>query len=233
MKIFTAILLLSACCCFGQTTFEDIEYLDEPVWAAGKLTLNDGTELEGIIKYDNKTGEIAFRNASVSKILTPRNVLDFEFTDRKTRRRRFFYYLEIAGEAGNSTPIFEVMRSYETFAVLSRIEPVQPVKVDNFLNQRQIGGAAADPVSATGFTQRETIWFLPADGKPTIYLDLLYTSYFKSRNDKVEDKDIFEKCTGSLYPAIKSFARRNNLSFANKHHLLRMLDFYELQLARK
>ena len=235
---------------FPLYSFAQFEsHFGTPVWGKGKITLNSGEELTGLVKYNAKSGGIAFDNGEVKKNLMARNVLGFDFVDPKTNVLRTFYSLEIPRDDGNSATIFEVIRLYETFAVLSCTESLQVLKSEYGVSPAP-GISAVGHKEVTGLGQRETIWFLPADGEPTIYLEFIKregsgtsenfpypppwkTLDFGGDKRKIEDKDIFKVCTGDFYSAIKAYAKENNLSFKNKDHLFKLLDFYEVQVAKQ
>ena len=237
MTRFIVIMLLYAGCCYGQKSKNPLLQTDAD-WKEGTITLNNGTQLEGVVKYDDKTGLITFNNGTVSKAMTARNLLGFEYFDPIVNSQRTYYCLEIPGEAGNATTtIFEVVRLFESFAVLSRIEPVEfekKVRANAYPYNQPIGGTS----QYIKISQRETIWFLPADGEPTLYLEYIIRETEGQLVDlshdkkKIQDKDIFKKCTGSVYPAIEQYAKVNDLSFKRKEDLLKMLDFYESQVAQ-
>ena len=124
---------------------------------------------------------------------------------------------------------------YESFVVLSRIEPLEVTKKTSAPNAiASFPNPAMYPTKThLQISQRETIWFLPGDGEPVLYLEnierqnegqMIDTSHDKN---KIQDRDIFAYCTGAHFPAIQAFAKTSKLSFRDKEDLLLMLDYYE------
>lgn|GEM_PF-1487089 len=239
-----ALLLLYSSVCYGQKSKPELLQADAD-WTDGTVMLNDGSELAGLINYNDKTGVVSFKNSATSRVMTSRNLMGFEYLDPITDKQRVYYSLEIPDETGiKSASIFEVIRLFESFAVLSRIEPVEFKKKNNNNStnpyfQPTIMSMNNQNNSSTKISQRETIWFLPQDGDPTLYLE-----YIARENDgqlidlshdkkKIQDNDIFERCIGKDYPAIEAYAKTNDLSFKKKEDLIKMLDFYDTLVDNK
>ena len=88
---------------------------------------NDGSEAKGLLKYNDKNGLLSYENGSDSRTFTARNVVGFEFFDEGMRKQRIFYSFPYEDSQNNiKRPLFfEVIKEFESFAVLSKVDPLE------------------------------------------------------------------------------------------------------------
>lgn len=218
--------------------------MDQAQWYSGSIMLKDGTELEGVVKYDDQHGLLSFQNGEETRVFVPRNVVGFEFFDETIQKQRVFYSLEYEDPRNNVIrPLFfEVIKDFKRFAVLAKADPVKmEVSYRSYNNPANAGFGTAGSLNGLNSTavkkslsQIETIYILNDKGEITPYLEIknedvegVLFSGPKS-SGKVKDKDLLvEYVTEPVYDKLKDYARGNNLSFKRKEDLIKILDYYE------
>jgi hypothetical protein len=76
-------------------------------WHDGKIILESGDTLRGLLKYDLQQDLVQYDNQRGSvEAFTPRKVLIFEIFDKTSNRYRYFYSLPFAFTGNYRTPIF-------------------------------------------------------------------------------------------------------------------------------
>jgi hypothetical protein len=243
MKPVLKILLLS---CLSVSISESaisqakaVETLLENInkWREGFILLDDGTELNGLLRFDDNSGILSFRDGEVSKALIARSVSGFQFYDEETKQERIFFSFEYnEGDTFSRYYFFELLRKNDRFAVLCKIDPVQ-VKSTSYGN---VGLPTGDGTlyspgtmySRTEVHQTETIYFMDKAGEIRPYVRILekdtrglFGDSRRSRN-KFVDKKLLSYHTGDYYPQLENFAKDNGLDFRIKSDLLKGLDFY-------
>jgi hypothetical protein len=142
--------------------------LPELPWQKGRIVLNDGTQLQGMLKYNDRVGLLAYEDANGdSRSLTARSVASFEYVDEHVNRRRVFYSFDYydSQRSGAKRPfMFELLQEFEEFAVLSRFDAT---------NVRHVEA----PVSFTS---------MPATGSPRTIIDLAETVYLLHPDGEIE-----------------------------------------------
>lgn len=254
-RIIFLICMTSGCPMFsqvplrGETPHEIATkaYIAEEGWSEGSLALNDGTELKGLLKYNDKTGIVSYQNGRDSRSLIARSVAGFEFWDESLQKQRVFYTFPYEDEKDNIIKpfFFEVLFEFKSFAVLSRAEMpeinVKSKSIYNANDNRPVAerGLPGNPISTSTYfgstaqvSQTEIVYFMNAEGKIEPYIEVVEKEsdgflVDKSRTtNKMIDKDLLEKYTGELYPKLRQYAEENNLKFKRKSDLMRILDYY-------
>src|SRR5689334_22568635 len=96
------------------------------IWCDGSILLNDGSELKGLLRYDDKNSIVNFQDGDNARSFTARSVAGFEFSDAISNKQRIFYSLEYEDPLNNAVQplFFELLRDFQTFAIISKIDPV-------------------------------------------------------------------------------------------------------------
>jgi hypothetical protein len=194
----------------------------------GAITLQDGTVLRGPVKFNDNIGAVRYEDRDDPRTLTPSEISGFYFFSEKYSRDRNFVSLGFDDPNSRSRKVyfFEVLKEFKKFAVLTKVDGVQTVVVNN----------SAYPSTAQNnrvqLTQTETIYFFTDDGKILPYLQIIEreTEYslvdWNSTKNKFINKSLLEKYTGQHYKDLVAFADENKLSFKSKEHLVRILEYY-------
>ncbi|HEY9048742.1 MAG TPA: hypothetical protein VIN08_22715 [Ohtaekwangia sp.] len=229
------LILLNAIQLFGQEKkFEELNP-DLIEWGEGSILLNDGQELKGLVRFNDKNGIVSFESGNTSRSYVPRSVAAFEFYDEKLKRQRVFYSLEFEDKDNVKRPFFfEVLRDFKTFAVISKIDPVEieqwttsPASFSSNGITTVVGGTGG---TVTKITQTETIYFLGSKGEIEPYLKLMRkivdrTLYDRKKTkQKILDDDILRKYFNeSEISNMIDYSEKNNLHFDNKEEFIKIL----------
>lgn len=212
-------------------------------WSEGSVLLNDGTELFGVLKFDDKTGLLSYKNGDNSKTLIARNVAGFEFYDEKMKRQRVFYSLEFGEDAYNKKfHFFEVLKEFKAFAVLSKVDPIEIQQRTHGNNSPTMNanGAMGPSVgimyTTTEVEQTETIYFMDINNNISPYVKIVERdidglfSRHRTKNKFIAE-ELFQIYAGDDFQQLVRFADENDLSFKSKKDLIRILDHYEQLLS--
>ncbi|HEY5747763.1 MAG TPA: hypothetical protein VIU12_16935 [Chryseolinea sp.] len=212
-------------------------------WSEGTVLTNDGTELKGLLRYDDNTNILNFQDGTTTRAFNSRNVAGFEFTDAQTGKQRVFYtFPAVEMNTDIVRPLFfEFLRDFGSFTVLSRLDPLA---IDNKVQAYATPYNFATPSSTmtgrttnyntqTIITQSETIYFMDSTGMIKPYLQITekdISGSFSNRSkvkNKVLDEDVLEKFTAPLYDKVKACADKYQLRLDRKNDLLEILECYK------
>ena len=240
--LFTIFLLVSYLETYSQGADKAYKAVlaDNIGWSEGSILLNDGTELKGLLRYNDKTGLLSFEKGSDSRSFTSRNVAGFEFHDEQTNKQRVFYTFPYEDPQNNvKRPLFfEVVKEFKLFAVLAKSDPVdieqKSVSTPGVFNNSTGTFSSGTPLgSSIEISQTETIYIMDTNGNITPYLktvskeiDGVFYDRSKTKN-KLLDKDLLEEYIGKeMYEKLVSYAKKNSFKFQRKADLIKILDYY-------
>ncbi|MCE2734232.1 MAG: hypothetical protein ACK5OS_08365 [Chryseotalea sp.] len=235
--VICAVFVLLSCYSFNGNSQSLTDILIDNNWYWGSVVLTDNTKLEGLINYNANTGIIRFQQESISKSLTARNVISFEYTDSYDDKRKRFFSLGfyINNKIGQQPVFFEVMGEYTDFALLVRADPVE-LNVSSNRNSHYF--------SVT--EEQENFQYLETEQKVRLYL-------FESKSDVLHqicversrffEEDIFDKerkkvqanfvghkflktWMGEKYRFVEKYRRKNKLKYRFIADAVKILDYY-------
>lgn len=91
------------------------------LWHDGKIVLNEGDTLTGLVKYDMQQDLVQFSlNEKKAEVYTARKVLYFEIFDNTIHKYRRFFTLPFSVNAGYRTQIFFELLEEGKMTLLSR-----------------------------------------------------------------------------------------------------------------
>lgn len=221
------------------TTYSQGEYagmmLPDLEWGQGSVMLNDGTELKGMLKYNDKVGMLSFENGSDSRSFTARGITGFEFFDEKVQRQRVFYtleYMDEEREAAKRPYLFEVLKEFSNFAVVSKIDPV--------VVTQSTGSPGAYPLlegtatTSTKIILTESVFVLTSDGDIKPYLKLIRYIHDKTMFDidKTKRKIVDRKLHKAYfiepgYSKMLEYIKREDLDMEDKEDFIKALSYYK------
>lgn len=234
--------LIMSCMAFGQVNdnvksiqYDTLEYF-------GSIVLPDRTKLSGYLVFNDNDGIVTFRNNAGQRSFSAKTIQSFEFEDHNTNTQRSFYALEFYdNEAGKtSVDFFEVLKEFESFAVLVRLHRLEakkavPITTAYFTT----AGVQHTGEPRRTISQSKTIYFVSSDGNFQPYSrvtvreapdDLLIRN---SQNFDILNGDLIEKYTGPYYVGLKKFAKERKLKFNRQDDLLIILNEYEAVLNKQ
>jgi hypothetical protein len=252
MKRFAwlVVCILSVFAGFSQTISEVVgissrkrELLnDKSGWSEGSIMLADDTELKGLVKYNDRNGVLSFHDGENSRAFTPRSVLGFEFFDEGMQQQRVFYSFPYEDSKDDiKRPLFfEAVKQFKKFAILVKTDPVN---VEQKASNSNAGIWYTSGGTRTVVSQVETIYVMGDDGvihayfKSTREQDGARSLLRKGEDTKTKkasiDKDLLEDyISANDYEVLQKYARENDLSFKDKVDFIKIMNYYELNLAK-
>lgn len=216
---------------------------DNVDWGEGTVVLNDGSQLQGVVRYnDTEGGVVSFESGSRSASWTPRSVMQFDFFDQVKNRQRFFYTLEFDDSRyGRRPTFFEILKDFKRFAVLSKMDAIDIKKKGGYPSSYNNGMyAGAGTGGKIAMSQTETIYFIDADGSLYPYMKVIRTIVDRDLYDrtklknKVLDESLIRKYFKEPeYSQMIKYADDNNLDLGVKDDFIKALGYYEQQISIK
>jgi hypothetical protein len=233
LSCFLSAIAFFPFCTFGQQRKSEI-IQQEVASGNGKVRLVDGTEVTGTVLFNDNDGFVTLQNGNESRSFNARALSKFEFYSKEMFRTRLFYSMEFdAPETGRKQPeIFEVLKEFDSFMVLSRIGRLNALGPKNILGKRTSPLLTSKKNSLT-LEQTETIYFVDMEGTFEPYLQIIererggdLMDYNTSRN-KFIHSELFKKYTKQHFDALTTYANENKLSFKRKSDIVKILDEFE------
>ncbi|HTG55332.1 MAG TPA: hypothetical protein VL943_03630 [Niabella sp.] len=204
----------------------------------GKVVLTDGAEIKGNVIFNDNDGIVIVRlDNHETKSFNAKRLTSFQFYASDLGRLRSFYCMEFPdSETGiKNVEFFEVLKEFNAFAVLSKIDRLKTVTPFNLAGKHK-PKAIADRKDLK-IVQTETVYFVNRDGQfdPYLKLEILETDGDivdgHGKKKRVIEADVFEKYTTAHFAELNSFAGQNKLSFKDKEDIVKILDEYERLIA--
>ncbi len=206
------------------------------VWSQGSIMLNDGTEIKGLLKYNDKSGLLYYENGNDARSFNARGVVAFEFFDERLSKQRLFYSFPYGDPLVPS--FFEVVKEYKSFAVLSKVDPIdiEHKQVSTPGNYNAYTGTLAhdrNVGTSVEISQTETIYFMndAGDIKPYVQIvekeiDGVFFDRSKTKNKMLNETLLQEHVGSAMHTKLVAYSKENKLSFKRKVDLVQILDHY-------
>jgi hypothetical protein len=218
----------------------------QPQWVPGKVTLREGEMLAGDVCYDDLRGVVYYRSEwnEPKKIYTSNDVVHFEFADKDVPGgKRVFYTFDFADPQKNvERPLFfEVIREFEQFAVLLKIDPAE---FNQQVGSRRSALQQQTTMQQSGHVMRaqqiQTLCFMNTEGKiePYILLEIreidgVFADRVRNKH-KTQDKTLPEKYFGKpSYQKMRQYARENDLDLDDLSDFVKVVTYYAEHLYTK
>ncbi len=212
-------------------------------WYTGSVILSDGTDLTGLVRFNDWNGAVAHKDASgETRTFSARNVSAFGFYDEEEHGNRMFYTFEIEDFDDNlKRPyFFEVLREYSNFGILVKKDPADLVERERVYAIFVPGVVTSDlPVAFTKVVAEriETVYLMDAatgEIKPYIQCKTQQDEAVSLDNpddarerSKMIDEGLLEKfVTKRFYRALVQYASDNKLKFRRKDDFLKIMEYY-------
>jgi hypothetical protein len=207
--------------------------LKDTEWEDGRIVLIDGSELLGFVKYNTKTGLLSFKNDEGSTSYTAKSVASFNFLDLgKNKQRQFYSLLYNDPKINVEKPFFfEVLAQFKTFALLSKIDPMELTQKST-PGTMSPNGSFTPGISSEVITQDETLFFADDKGSISPYLKISKTDD-RTEKVKVIDRSSLSKHTEPYYDRLLNFSEKEKLRFDEKEDLILILAHYKVLLEDK
>lgn len=208
----------------------------ESQWNSGSITLRDNSVLKGEIRHNEVQGSVSFRtNDNDEQLFLKSGIRALEYFDSKEKATRQFYALAVNNKGEEIVDLFEVLKVFDGFAVLSSKGKLQTQRQE--ISYPITTESAHLPYvftknAALKLSQSEQFYFLSEDGNPELYLTLEHTYVdtklyrYKKNSGHVFDKYIFSKYLGEQCPSVMQYVKKNNIKLDNREGLIAALNFY-------
>jgi hypothetical protein len=195
---FNVIFFLAASCFFS---IEGFAQWPSELWHSGKIVLNEGDTLHGLVKYDLQQDILQFSvRDQTADAYSARKVLFFEIFDETVNKYRQFFALPYENSSGYRAPIFFELLSEGKLTLLAR--EFLEYKMYSYPNY-------SGSISRLVLTYR--FFFLHEDG-----------SIEEFTGDK---KDLID-LMGKKGKQVEKYIRTNRLKFPEKLDFARIVDYY-------
>lgn len=215
----------------------------KPVWREGNIQLKDNTTLKGLVYYNTSFGTIQFKSIEEAEVISfqENRVLTMNFFDQQLNRTKNYTaitYTDTATDRQHQS-LFEVIKDFGDFAVLSRISKAAQLYPSNYnneyINTLHDFGVPDDKM----YIQIEGIFFVDKRRKLALYslikdmdYDGLLYDYSKSKSKIIKSK-VLRDYTKNHWDDLQVYIKENKLKPKLKSDLIRILDHYEHLIASK
>lgn len=237
-QITLLVLIVTCTISYGQGDVAQT-MLPEIPWLKGTVVLNDGTQLRGKLKYNDRVGLLAYEDGSGdSRSFTARTIATFEYVDEKVNRRRVFYSLEYEDheKKGTKRPfVFELLKEFDDFALLSRYDPMD---VRQVVAPVSFTSSPATSSPRTIIDLAETVYILTPEGglEPIFRLSEFLSDggVFDSEKKKkrIIDRMLMPYFNDDAYVEMMAFVEREEMDIWEKEDFIKALGFYKEVLVR-
>jgi hypothetical protein len=187
----TVLLLLSAAVHAQNWPFE--------YWHEGKLVLEKGDTLKGLIKYDLQQDLVQYTvEDKKGEVYTARKVLFFEIFDETVHKYRQFFALPYSNTSGYKTPMFFELLQDGKLTLLAR----EALEYKTYSSPYNIGSASRLVLVYKYFFLKENGDIEEFHGNRNDLLSLMgkngkqVQKYIKANRLKIDDKEDFTKVVG-------------------------------------
>lgn len=173
------------------------------LWHEGKIVLNEGDTLRGLVKYDQQQDLVQYnaRDDKAANIFTARKVMFFEIFDNTVHRYRKFFTLPYTTAGQYKAPLFFELLAEGTMTLLSR----EYLEFKNVSSPYYMGGAYSRQVLTNRY------FFLKEDGS--------ITEFIGKKNDLID-------MMGKNGSDVNKYIKANRLRFEEKNDMIRIVDYY-------
>jgi hypothetical protein len=170
-------------------------------WHEGKIALESGDTLSGLIKYDMQTDLIQIRMDDKFETYTARKILSLEIFDQTVRKYRRMYSLPYNTSGEYRAPVIFELLNEGKITLLCR-EALEYKTVSSGFYY--YGNYTRLVLVNKYFLLKENGSIVPFEGKRNDWLN-----FMGNRKDEVQ-----------------RYAKKNRLDFDEKYDLIRIIDYY-------
>ena len=199
--------------------------MKDTLWNEGNILLTGGRELKGLLKYNGDTGVVSYLSDQGSESFIARNVIRFEFYDKVKEKKRSFYTLPYKEPPAKIEQpfFFELLKEFETFAILSKPETIA-------IEEKALYNSQGNIINRwTEVSQSDIIYFMKKTGEiePFIILTEIDSENWDKEKHRMLDKELLEKYTKPYYDRLKTFIKQNHLKLKRREDFFKVISYYE------
>lgn len=213
--------------------------IESEEWYEGSILLTSGTELKGVVKYNDRTGILSFQDGTETRVFTPRSVTAFEFFDESRQRQRVFYTYDDESSGDNIVrpSFFELVRDFKKFSVWIKTDRLERDTKNAVRHQSRswYQYAIVDIDPGIEFSQVQTIFLMDSNMKLEPYVKVTNSETVgrnwlhdtKQSRSKTLDRDLLEEYVSTpIYEKLVDYAKENKLKFQRTDDFFKILDYY-------
>jgi hypothetical protein len=220
--------------CLSNSLYAQFDDLNQSTnWYRGEIKLRSEKTLVGFIQNNDRLGLIKFKTNldtdDTEESFQEKSILALEYFDTDRNKLRIFYSFNYKSEESgfSGSLLFEVIKDFKTFAVLSKKSKMDLVGKDNS------GMEGFSKAAGLIIGQKEGFFCVDETGKLEYFLIVEYTMKDGIMRDKKKNKikykeAVLRKYFNEHWDEIKEYAAENGLRFSNKDDIVSLLDQYDL-----
>lgn len=199
-------------------------------WTKGTIVLDNDVTLRGLVQFNDKLGMIKYKKApdDAEESFVETSIAAMQFYDDETNAWRKFAVFDInelqTGRQGGL--LFEVLMEFKTFALLSRL---QPVNVGIRARQDPINGNRY--YQRVGYEQFEHLCLVNDKGTGSVVLSVSDFERNKwsvaSKLKPVLKKGEMEKYLGSDWEKFNALVKSNKLKLKKRADFMKAFELYK------
>jgi hypothetical protein len=197
------------------------KFIADKEWRPGSISLVNGSNRSGYIKFNDKTGLLSFRDEEEEMTFTPNTVNRFTFQQTDSTKREFYALLIQEYEQPlEHLAFFEVLRQFNDFALLAR-----PYRAET--KKRRTYSPGVGWIDMYDYVdQNEILYFVDDKGKVMPYMKVTYESDQRRPRAEMLNAHLLKVYTGPHYSAVQKFLKEHKLKVKRRQDLLLVLDHY-------
>lgn len=208
----------------------------------GHIILSDGSEEDGTITYNDRTGVVSFKSDSKTGTYNARNLNGFDIYDPETHEQRSFFSMDYEMRDGGQKvgQFFEIVRQYKDFAVLVKTDPLTFDRKIS-LQEAFFLGTYEGIQNRMEVIQVMTVYLISEDLGVRPYMEYqtkevkhvnqyIWSWHFldgKFTKLKILDRRLPKELMGASYDKVDDYADANNLEWNVKDDLVKILEYYD------
>lgn len=198
-------------------------------WVKGSIVLDDNTTLTGLVQFNDKLGMIKYKKKSDSEeeSFVETSISAMQLYDEEANQWRHFAVFNInelqTGRQGGL--LFEVLMEFRTFALLSRIQPV-----NIGVRARHDATTGYTHYARVGYEQFEHLCLVNEDGEGSVVLSVSEFEKNKwSMASKLKpslNKREIEKYLGNDWDTFDALVKENKLNLKKRADFITAFELY-------
>ena len=202
-------------------------------WNTGEATLHDGSRFKGVIKYNQHVGSITLTTDTLSKeskTFSEKDVFSMTLFDQERDYVRKFYSFPVS-EKDQEIYLFEVIREFNNWAVLSRSSDVRALRAKGDLKYIPVPGFVPYTAATSKISQSDYYFVIDDKGVITLFFVIEEVENDGALGYKRSHNNIHQEIlTDKMKPfdkEVERYAKKNKLKFHREEDLLEILDYYK------
>jgi len=206
------------------------ELVSKEDWKTGTVQLNSQTIINCQLKYNRFNGILTFKTTNEIRNVSAQQILRFSIEEDSVVRN-FISSPKVKVANRNPTRFFfEVLMECEKFKLIGQ-ESTSASSRPVLKNAPRLNGGSYSYYlgDAKMLTFEESLYFFDSTGNIKHYMTMTSSySMVKSKERKyIADKKLMSYYLGDRYTEMKTYAKKNKLSFRDRNDLVAILTYFK------